>query len=65
MRTLLTDVRWSRLCSLLPLQKPRTGRPSIDHRRFIEALLWLACTGSPLNGLLTAGPLDVGSSGLR
>ncbi len=45
-RTLLTDVMWIRLKPLLPPQEPRTGRPSIDHRRFIEAVLWLARTGS-------------------
>jgi transposase len=50
-RTLLTDAMWTRLKSLLPPQKPRTGRPSIDHRRFIEAVLWLARTGSPWRDL--------------
>ncbi|WP_159719137.1 IS5 family transposase, partial [Geminicoccus flavidas] len=50
-RTLLTDVMWTRLEPLLPPQKPRTGRPSIDHRRFIEAVLWLARTGSPWRDL--------------
>jgi len=50
-RTLLTDVMWNRLSSLLPPQKPKTGRPSIDHRRFIEAVLWLARTGAPWRDL--------------
>ncbi|WP_159718998.1 transposase [Geminicoccus flavidas] len=35
-----------RLFPLLPFQKPRTGRPARDHRRFIEAVLWLARTGA-------------------
>jgi transposase len=50
-RTLLTDAMWTRLKPLLPPQKPRIGRSSIDHRRFIEAMLWLARTGSPWRDL--------------
>ena len=50
-RTLLTDEMWNRLSPLLPPQKPRTGRPSIDHRRFVEAVLWLARTGAPWRDL--------------
>lgn len=42
---------WTRLKSLLPPQKPRTGRPSIDHRKFLEAVLWLARTGAPWRDL--------------
>jgi transposase len=52
-RTLLTDVMWIRLKPLLPPRKPRTGRASIDHRRFIEAVPWLARTGSPWRDLPT------------
>jgi transposase len=43
---MLTDRMWDRLSPLLPPQKPKTGRPSLDHRRFMEAVLWLARTGS-------------------
>jgi len=50
-RTLLTDPLWDRLLPLLPPQKPRTGRPSLDHRRFVEAVLWLARTGAPWRDL--------------
>ena len=32
---------------MLPLQKPKTGRPVLDRRRFLEAALWQAGTGSP------------------
>ena len=42
---------WERLAPLLPPQKPRTGRPSLDHRRFLEAVLWLARTGAPWRDL--------------
>ena len=42
---------WGRLAPLLPPQKLLTGRPSLDHRRFLEAVLWLARTGAPWRDL--------------
>jgi transposase len=50
-RTMLSGAMWERLAPLLPPQKPRTGRPSLDHRRFLEAVLWLARTGAPWRDL--------------
>jgi transposase len=50
-RTMLSEAMWGRLAPLLPPQKPRTGRPSLDHRRFLEAVLWLARTGAPWRDL--------------
>lgn len=50
-RTMLSGAMWDRLAPLLPPQKPRTGRPALDHRRFLEAILWLARTGSPWRDL--------------
>lgn len=44
---MLSEAMWGRLAPLLPPQKPLTGRPSLDHRRFLEAVLWLARTGAP------------------
>src|SRR4051794_12453323 len=44
---MLSEAHWGRLAPLLPPQKPRTGRPALDHRRFLEAVLWLARTGAP------------------
>src|SRR5690348_5906368 len=38
---MLSEAAWSRLAPLLPPQKNWSGRPSLDHRRFIEAVLWL------------------------
>ena len=42
---------WERLSPLLPPQRPRTGRPALDHRTFLEAVLWLARTGAPWRDL--------------
>src|SRR3712207_1737033 len=36
-----------RLAPLLPPRKPLTVRPSLDHRRFLDAGLWLARAGAP------------------
>ena len=47
----LTDEQWARLKDLLPPQKPRTGRPSIDHRTMVNGMLWIARTGAPWRDL--------------
>jgi transposase len=44
---LLTEVRWAQLAPLLPPQKPRTGRPALEHRRILEGMLWVMHTGAP------------------
>ena len=36
---------------LLPPQQPPTGRPNNDHRQVVEAMVWLARTGSPWRDL--------------
>src|SRR4051812_27053502 len=48
---MLSEAMWGRLSPLLPPQKPRTGRPALDHRCFLEAVLWLARTGAPWRDL--------------
>ena len=48
---MLSEATWHRLSPLLPPRKPRTGRPALDHRRFLEAVLWLARTGAPWRDL--------------
>ena len=47
----LTDERWARLQPLLPPQKPKTGKPSLDHRRIINGILWILRTGAPWDDL--------------
>jgi transposase len=47
----LTDTQWERLQPLLPPQKPRTGRPNLDHRRILNGILWLLRTGAPWRDL--------------
>ena len=57
---MLGEAMWERLSPLLPPWKPRTGRPSLDHRRFIEAVLGLARTGAPSGAALAAPALRGG-----
>ena len=47
----LTNTQWERLEPLLPAQKPRTGRPSQDHRTVINGILWVLRTGAPWRDL--------------
>lgn len=47
----LTHDEWQRLEPLLPPQKPKTGRPALDHRRMINGMLWIARTGAPWRDL--------------
>ena len=42
----LTDEQWSQLAPLLPPQRPRTGRPSLDHRTILNGILWIKRSGS-------------------
>jgi transposase len=47
----LSDEQWERLQPLLPPIKPWSGRPNLDHRQILNALLWLAKTGAPWRDL--------------
>jgi len=47
----LTDKQWERLKPLLPPPKPRTGRPSRDHRTIVHGILWVLRTGAPWRDL--------------
>ena len=59
----LTDEQWQRLSPLLPPQKAHTGRPAADHRRIINAILWIIRTGAPWRDLPERyGPVGTVSS---
>jgi len=47
----LSDRDWVRLEPLLPPQKPNVGRPSKDHRRVVNGILWILRTGAPWRDL--------------
>ncbi len=47
----LTHAQWERLQPLLPPQKPKTGRPAVDHRRLLNGMLWVLRTGAPWHDL--------------
>src|SRR4051794_10425400 len=48
---MLSEAMWGRLAPSLPPQRSWPGRPAIDHRRSLEAVLWLARTGAPRRDL--------------
>jgi transposase len=50
-RNTLTDAQWEQVESLLPPQKPATGRPAKDHRTVVEGILWQLATGTPWRDL--------------
>jgi transposase len=47
----LTDTQWEKLQPLLPCQKPKKGRPNIDHRQIINGIRWILRTGAPWRDL--------------
>jgi transposase len=56
-RKLLRDDQWNRIEALLPGKVGDRGRTAADNRLFIEAVLWVARTGSPWRDLpQTFGP---------
>ena len=44
----ITDAQWSKILPFIP---PRKGRPGGDVRIFINAIVWIAKTGSPWRDL--------------
>ena len=46
-RALLSDTQWTRIEAVLPGKVSDSGVTAADNRRFIEAVLWIARTGSP------------------
>jgi AcrR family transcriptional regulator len=47
----ITDAHWECILPLLPPQRPRTGRPALDHRRVVNGILWVLGTGAPWRDL--------------
>ncbi len=48
----LTGEQWARLEPLLPTRRPDgRGRPSCDHRRIINGILWRLRSGAPWRDL--------------
>src|SRR5436309_1233736 len=43
----LSDEQRQKLQPLLPPQKPKTGRPALDHRQVINGMLWILRTATP------------------
>lgn len=50
-RLILQDVQWERMSPCLPGKMGDPGRSGADNRLFVEAVLWLARTGSPWRDL--------------
>ena len=51
MRKQLRDDQWKRIEGLLPGKAGDPGRSGADNRLFVEAVLWIARTGSPWRDL--------------
>ena len=51
MRKQLADAQWRRIEGLLPGKVGDPGRSGEDNRMFVEAVLWIARTGSPWRDL--------------
>ena len=47
----LSDTHWARIADLLPGKVGDPGRSGSDNRLFVEAVLWIARTGSPWRDL--------------
>jgi transposase len=47
----LTAGQWERIRGLLPPERGREGRPSIDNRRVVNAIRWVLKTGAPWRDL--------------
>jgi len=50
-RRQLTDEQWGRIAALVPGKKSDAGRTGKDTRLFVDAVLWIARTGSPWRDL--------------
>jgi transposase len=51
MRKQLRDEQWEQIEGMLPGKVGDRGRSAADNRLFVEAVLWIARTGSPWRDL--------------
>ncbi len=60
----LSDAQWEKIKPLLPPEKPKTGRPNLDHRTLLNGMIWRAKRGTPWRDLpeRRVGELQVTSS---
>ena len=56
-RKRLSDSQWAKVEELLPGKASDCGVTAKDNRRFVEAVLWIARTGSPWRDL----PVELGN----
>ena len=54
-RKILNDAQWARIAPELPGKKGDPGKSGTDNRLFVEAVLWVARTGSPWRDLPAQG----------
>ena len=47
----LSDEKWAQIEPLLPGRVGAPGRPGMDNRRFVNAIVWIAKTGVPWRDL--------------
>jgi transposase len=50
-RTILKDDQWERIAALVHGKPGDSGRQGLNNRLFVEAVLWIARTGSPWRDL--------------
>lgn len=48
---MLRDDQWEKIEKLIPGKKGERGRPAANNRQFVEAVIWIARTGSPWRDL--------------
>jgi len=46
----LTDAQWNKIADIFPKRK-KMGRPPVDDRKMVNAILWILKTGSPWRDL--------------
>ena len=62
----LTDEQWAAISPLLATKSGRGGRPASNHRRTLNAILWILRTGSPWRDLSEGlGPWQTAYSAFR